>query len=152
VSGYVFANVQMLGQLVEIDPVRMRVIRRIPLSRCAGNHGLLIDVQTRSAFIACEDNATLLWLDMRTKRVRGTWIIGDDPDVLALDPNTHRLYVAAESGVVSVFQTGRNVYRLWQGFFAPAAHTVAVDSQARVVYFPLENVSGRPTLRVMAER
>jgi DNA-binding beta-propeller fold protein YncE len=151
-SGYIFANVQTIGQLLEIDPVKMRIIRRIPLPGCAGNHGLLIDAPTRRAFIACEDNAAFLWLDMRTMRVVETWTVGADPDVLALDQKAHRLYVAAESGVVSIFDVNRNVKRLWQGFLAPAAHTVAVDSETHLVYFPLESVSGRPTLRIMAEQ
>jgi YVTN family beta-propeller protein len=152
VSGHIFVNVQTLGMLLEIDPATMRILRRIPLSGCAGNHGLLIDAPARRAFIACEDNAAFLWLDMRTMHVRGRWTVGADPDVLALDPNAHRLYVAAESGVVSVFDVKRTVIRRWQGFLAPAAHTVAVDSETREVYFPLENISGRPTLRVMAEK
>jgi YVTN family beta-propeller protein len=151
VSGRIFANVQTLRQLVEIDPVKMRIIRRISLPGCAGNHGLLIDAPARRAFIACEDNAAFLWLDMRAMRVRQRWTVGADPDVLALDPNAHRLYVAAESGVVSVFDVRRAVRRRWQVFLAPAAHTVAVDSQAHAVYFPLENISGHPTLRVMTE-
>jgi DNA-binding beta-propeller fold protein YncE len=151
VSGHIFANVQTLGQLLEIDPANVRIVRRIRLSGCAGNHGLLIDAPARRAFIACEDNAMFLWLDMRTMRVRDSWRVGADPDVLALDPGTHRLYVASESGVVSVFDVNRSVQRRWQGFLAPAAHTVAVDSEMHAVYFPLQNISGRPTLRVMAE-
>jgi DNA-binding beta-propeller fold protein YncE len=125
-------------------------VRRVGLpATCAGNHGLLIDAQSRRAFIACEDNAAFLWLDMRTMRVRGIWTVGEDPDVLALDPEKHRLYVAAESGVVSVFSVNQSLRRLAQGFFAPAAHTVAVDPQAHLVYFPLENISGRPVLRIV---
>jgi hypothetical protein len=31
----------------------------------------------------------------------------------------------------------------------PHAHTVAVDSKAHLVYFPLENVGGHPLLRIM---
>jgi YVTN family beta-propeller protein len=152
VSGHIFANVQTLGQLLEIDPAKLRIVRRIPLARCAGNHGLLIDAGTRRAFIACEDNAAFLWLDMRTMKVRGTWSIGEDPDVLALDASARRLFVAAESGVVSVFDVGPNVHRVWQGFLAPAAHTVATDPQTHLVYFALENVSGRPALRIMREQ
>ena len=151
-SGHIFVNVQTLRQLFEIDPVTMRIIRRIPLSGCAGNHGLLIDAPARRAFIACEDNAAFLWLDMRTMRVRDSWNVGADPDVLALDRKKQRLYVAAESGVVSVFAASRNVRRIWQNFLAPAAHTVAVDPVTDAVYFPLENISGRPTLRIMSQR
>lgn len=149
VSRHIFANVQTTGDLVEIDPNRNRVLRRIALRGCDGNHGLLIDAPNRRAFIACEDNATLVWLDMRDMRIIREWTIGSDPDVLALDPHAQRLYVASESGTVSVFLDGSTVSRLAEAYLAPAAHTVAVDPATHLVYFPLENIDGRPVLRVM---
>jgi DNA-binding beta-propeller fold protein YncE len=139
---------------VEIDPVKNTIIKRheLPADRCAGNHGLLIDPQKRRAFIACEDSASLLLLDMKAMKVVKSWTIGKDPDVLALDTKTNRLFVAAESGIVSIFSNGHGVMPVAQAFFAPAAHTVAVDSKTRLVYFPLENVGGKPLLRIVAER
>jgi DNA-binding beta-propeller fold protein YncE len=153
-SQQVFVNVQTLGQLVEIDPTRLVITRRISLSAsgCIGNHGLLIDPQARRAFIACQNSSKLLLLDMRNARVVGIWSVGEIPDVVALDSRTHRLFVAAESGVVTVFSNGRNVTRTAEGFLAPAAHTVAVDSRSHVVYFPLENVGGKPVLRIMKQQ
>jgi DNA-binding beta-propeller fold protein YncE len=150
VSKHVFVNVQTTGQLLEIDPGNHRILHRIGVRGCAGNHGLLIDATRRRAFIACEDNATFVWLDMREMRVVKTWSIGAQPDVLALDPSTRVLYVAAESGVVSMFSNGASVVRLAQGFLAPAAHTVAVDPVAHLVYFPLQNINGAPVLRIFA--
>jgi YVTN family beta-propeller protein len=149
VSHHIFVNVQTLGQLVEIDPQTNAVVGRTALPGCSGNHGLLIDYPHRRAFVACEDNATLVWLDMRSMRLVKAWSIGNDPDVLALDPKTNRLYVAAESGVVSIFADATDVHRIAQGFLAAAAHTVAVDPVSHLVYFPLENIGGAPLLRVM---
>lgn len=151
-SGHIFVNVQTTGNLVEVEPATNRILRRVPLAGCMGNHGLLIDSRMRRAFIACEDNAAFLWLDMPSMTIRHTWTIGDGPDVLALDDRRHVLYVAAESGVVSVFSDGLRVERRAQGFLAPAAHTVAVDPQTGRVYFPLENVNGNPVLRIVIER
>jgi hypothetical protein len=31
----------------------------------------------------------------------------------------------------------------------PHAHTVSVDPKTHLVYFPLENISGHPLLRIM---
>jgi DNA-binding beta-propeller fold protein YncE len=151
-SHHIFVNIQTLGQLVEIDPRTNAILRRTLISRCVGNHGLLVDTHRRRAFIACEDNATLVWLDLRTRKVIKFWTVGEKPDVLALDPSTHLLYVASESGVVSVFLDGAPVSRIAQALLAPAAHTVAVDPATHLVYFPLENVGGRPVLRVMQQR
>ena len=152
-SKHVFVNVQTLGQLVEIDPVKNAIVRRVTLSgtSCVGNHGLLIDAARRRAFIACEDSNTFLWLDMRTMRVIEEWPIGEGPDVLAIDPQTHRLFVAAESGIVSVFEDADRVTRVAQAFLAPAAHTVSVDPQTHLVYFPLQDISGKPVLRIFEQ-
>jgi DNA-binding beta-propeller fold protein YncE len=151
VSRRIFVNVQTLGQLVEIDPRSNTIARRTSLSPsgCIGNHGLLIDAAKRRAFIACQDSATLLLVDMRTMRVEQTWPIAEDPDVLALDPATHHLFIAAESGVVSVFSNGNRVTQVARGFLAPAAHTVAVDPRTHLIYFPLENIGLKPVLRIM---
>ncbi len=94
----------------------------------------------------------LLLVDMRTKRIQGNWEVGEDPDVIALDPGTHHLFVAAESGVVSIFDDRAHVARIAEGWLAPNAHTVAVDPRTHLIYFPLENISGRPALQIMRER
>lgn len=149
-SGHVFVNVQTSGELVEIDPATLRVIRRTRLgSQCARNHGLLIDAARNRAFIACEDNAKMVLLDLQTRRIVDAWSVGDDPDVLAADFATRRLYVAAESGIVAAFSiVGPSVEPISSGFLATAAHSVAVDPLTGDVYFPLQDVDGRPVLRI----
>lgn len=150
VSRHIFVNVQTLNQLVEIDPATDKIVGRYPLPGAKHNHGLLIEPQERLAFAACEGNAKLLAVDMRTMRVLAAYSIGEDPDVLAFDPGLHLLYVASESGVVSVFREHRqSLEKIGEGFLAEGAHTVAVDAQTHRVYFPLPDVHGRPTLRVM---
>ena len=149
VSGHIFANVQTRNDLVEIDPVSDRVIARHPLPGARGNHGLLIDPKERLAFIACEGNDKLLVLDMRTMRVIATFAVGHDPDVLAFDGRLGLLYVASESGVVSLFKVhGRAVKKLGEGWLGPNAHAVAVDPATHRAYFPLKDVDGKPVLRI----
>jgi len=78
--------------------------------------------------------------------------VGSDPDVLAFDSSLRRLYVARESGTVTIFSEtdGQKLEIVGNAFFAPKAHTVAVDSTRHKVYFPLENVDGKPVLRVVS--
>src|SRR5215470_8260385 len=102
---HIFVNVQTRRQLLEIDPTSDKVIARIDLPGADGNHGLLIETQQRKAFIACEDNHKLLVLDLTTRRVTDSFDVGHDPGVLAYDPGLGYVYVAAESGVVSIFKT-----------------------------------------------
>jgi YVTN family beta-propeller protein len=149
-SGTVMVNVQDRNELVTIDPATDAVTGRIPVPDCSSNHGLYVDAAHRLSFIACEGSAKLLVLDLETKQVTARFSTGDGPDVLAFDEGLQRLYVASESGVVSVFdeQNGTLVPRA-SGKLADHAHTVAVDQATHRVYFPLESVNGKPVLRVM---
>jgi len=150
VSGRMYVAVQTLNTLVAINPRTRKIVASYPMPNCDEDHGVYLDVPHRLAFIACQDNATLLTFDLRTFQVTATFAIGRDPDVLAFDPVLQRLYVASESGVVSVFdEKDRALVQRGQALLAPEAHSVAVDAQHRV-YFPLQNIAGHPLLRIMA--
>jgi YVTN family beta-propeller protein len=149
VSEHIFVTVHGKNQLAEIDPTKNQVAGRYELSGCSEPHGLLIDSEHRLAFVACEENAKLVVFDLETKKMTAIHAVGSDPDVLAFDAGFGRLYVSAESGIVTVFdERGRNVEKAGQGLFASNAHSVAVDSRTHRVYFPLQNVAGKPVLRV----
>jgi len=158
VAHRILVAVQTKNQLVTIDPATDRVVGRHDMP-CSEPHGFLIDGPHRVAFVSCEGDAKLLVVDLRTMRTTATYKVGDDPDVLALDPELGRLYVAAESGVVSVFdEHGTGSERGSDGtltlvslgeLHAPHAHSVAVDPATHRVYLPLQDVNGRPVLRVM---
>jgi DNA-binding beta-propeller fold protein YncE len=137
-------------QLATFDPASGTVTARIPLPGCQGAHGVAVDAPARRAYVACEDNARLAVVDLAIGRQRSLETVGSDPDVLALDAGLHRLYVAAESGVVTVFAVdGAHIRTIGRDRLAARAHSVAVDPRTHDVFFPLENVGGRPVLRVM---
>ena len=148
-SRRIFVNAQSTAELVEIDPARDVIVRRIPLPGAEGNHGLLLDLEHR-AFVACEGNARLIVIDLLTGKALAGFPVAKDPDVLALDPARHELYVAGESGVVSVFGLGIGsaITKIAEGTLAPSAHVVAVDPSTHEVYFPLQNLHGATALRI----
>lgn len=153
VSRHIYANVQTRGQLVEIDPATDKVVSRMDLPGAQGNHGLYIDPVTRLAFIACEGNDKLLVVDLAHKRVLSTFAVARDPDVLAYDCGRGWLYVAGESGEVSLFHVqGHAVSPVATALLGPDAHVVAVDEATHLAYFPLESVAGRPVLRITEPR
>ena len=150
VSKMIYSTVQTRGELVEIDPKTLHVVARYQLPGCKGPHGFYIDSHTHYAFITGEDNATYVVFDLSSKRIISRGKVGEGPDVLAFDKSPHRLYVASESGVVSVFDIEKGAVRkVGESFFAKNAHTVSVDQKTHLVFFPLQNVDGRPVLRVM---
>jgi DNA-binding beta-propeller fold protein YncE len=150
VSHCVFVAVQTRNELVAIDPVTERIVQRYRLPGFDHPHGFTIDEAGRLAFVSNEGNGTLQVIDLRTMRVLATHRVGDEPDVLAWDPSWRRLYVASESGVVSTFAADGNVLRPLGELRIPHAHSVVVDPATHRVYLPLENVVGRPVLRILA--
>jgi len=149
VADRIFVTVDGREELAEIDPGSDQVVSRYPLSGCKGSHGLLIDSEHRLAFAACEDNSKLVVFDLESRKTTATLTVGTDPDVLAFDSGLRRLYVSAESGIISVFEErDRSLAKIGEGFFAPNAHSVAVDSSTHRVYFPLQNLNGKPMLRI----
>src|SRR5436190_3538108 len=149
VADRIFVTVDGREELAEIDPATDQVAARYSLTGCKGSHGLLIDSENRLAFAACEENSRLVVFDLQSKKATATLAVGADPDVLAFDSGLHRLYVSAESGNVAIFdERNRQLQKVFEGFFAPNAHSVAVDSRTHRVYFPLQNVGGKSVLRI----
>jgi DNA-binding beta-propeller fold protein YncE len=150
-SKRMLAAVRPPDELAAFDPATGQVSQRIKLPGCHGAHGVSVDARAHRAFIACEDNARLSVVDLADHRQLSLETVGRDPDVVALDPGLARLYVAAESGVVTVFDVSRRhkMHKLSEGRLASRAHTVAVDPATHRVFFPLENIDGHPVLRVM---
>jgi hypothetical protein len=148
-SRCILVTVQTRNQVYVIDPASDRILGRFDLQGAARPHGMAIDAARRLAFVANERDAKVLIVDLRTMKVTATAPVGDDPDVLAFDPDWRRLYVASESGIVSVF-TEAGTGLVHEGDVQiPHAHTVAVDPRTHLVYLPLQDIAGSPVLRIM---
>ncbi len=149
VSDRIFVAVHKLNQIIEIDPNTDKIAGGYELPGCKDSHGLLIDEKNRFAFAACEGNGKLAMFDLTRKKMLALYEVGDDPDVLAFDADLKRLYVSAESGVLTIFDEKKDALELvGKEFYAANAHTIAVDSLTHRVYLPLENVNGKPVLRI----
>ena len=95
--------VQGRNDLAVIDPVSFTVTERIPTPGCDHPHGQALDVTDQVMFVGCEANATMVTVDLANRNVIDHHGVGETPDVLAYDPGANRVYVAAESGWVSIF-------------------------------------------------
>ena len=149
-SGCVLVAVQTRNEVVAINPATEHLVGRFPVAGARRPHGLAVAAAQRKLFIANEGNATLSVMDLRTMSVIGRYPVGEDPDVLAFDAGWQRLYVAAESGHVTVFELRGDSLARVAALSMPAAHSVSVAPRTHLVYFPLKNVNGRPVLRIMA--
>ncbi|HSW48330.1 MAG TPA: YncE family protein [Candidatus Saccharimonadales bacterium] len=139
--------------LVEIDPKSNKIVTKYPTINCSHPHGFYIDEVTHYALITCQNNDKIIVFDLDIKKIVFTDTVGSGADVLAFDPAFHRLYVAAESGVVAFFSIERNnVRKLGQSFFADKAHSISINTKTHEAYFPLENINGKPVLRIYKEK
>jgi len=148
-AGRILVAVHHKNEIVAIDPASAKIIGRHPLPGIENPHGIVIDPSANLAFVAGEGNAKLGLLDLATMKLLNIYPVGDDPDVLAFDPGLKLLYVSAESGDVTVFREDGRKLSLMGSFSMPHAHTVSVDPKTHLVYFPLQNIDGKPVLRIM---
>ena len=148
VSHCILVAVQTTRQLVAIDPATERIVQRYDLAGSDHPHGFTLDEAGRLLFMSSEGNATLQVIDLRTMKVIGQHKVGDTPDVLAWDPEWRRLYVAAEGGLLSAFWLDGTTLHPVGEVRLPHAHTVSVDPRTHRVYLPLEDIEGKPVLRI----
>ena len=145
----ILVGVHRKNELVAIDPASAKITGRYELPGIENPHGISLDTSANLAFVAGEGNAKLALVDLGTMKLLGTYPVGEDPDVLAFDPGLKLLYVSAESGDVRVFrEDGKKLVSLG-ALKMPYAHTVCVDPGTHLVYFPLQNLNGKPLLRIM---
>jgi DNA-binding beta-propeller fold protein YncE len=137
------------NELATTDPLRAEITARTPLPFGDDPHGIAFDVENRLAFVAGEGNHKLVVVDLKTMQVAPPLPVGNDPDVLAFDNATKRLYVAAESGQVRVFHEANRTLEPEGELHLPHGHTVAVDQKTHLIYFPLEDLDGKPLLRIL---
>jgi DNA-binding beta-propeller fold protein YncE len=151
-AGCLLVAVQTLNQIVAIDPTSAKVVGRYAPVGADHPHGMYVDAPDRLLFVANQGNATLQVVDLRAMQVTTTLKVGEDPDVLAFDPEWHRLYVATEVGGLWVYHVqGKRL--VTEGVLdIPHAHTVSVDTSTHLVYLPLQDVEGRPMLRILSGR
>jgi len=150
-SHLIYACVQTRNELVEINPETDKVQERYHLKGGEHPHGFYIDDQNGKAYVACEGNNKLLVFDMKNHSVENVFPVADGPDILAFDRGLQLLYVACESGAVSLFRySNGKLEKIGDVNVGPNSHSVSVDSETHHAYFPLKNVKGSPVLRIMA--
>jgi len=149
VSDKVFVAVHGKNELVVIDALKAKIKARNELTSLDDPHGIALDSENQLAFVAGAGNNKIIVVDLRTMQFGPALAVGRDPDVLAFDSGSKRLYVAAESGHIYVFHEANRTLEPDGDFHLPHGHTVAVDSKTHLVYFPLEDVNGKPVLRIM---
>jgi DNA-binding beta-propeller fold protein YncE len=147
----VYAAVKTTNELVAIDPKSHTVVARYRLQGGRHPHGVAIAPGSAIGFVACDEDDRLLTVALATGRVLDNLPIAHKPDVLAIDPTLGRLYIASESGALSVLdiKDAASPVVIATFPFAENAHSVGVDPNSHRVFLPLRKVDGRAVLRIL---
>jgi DNA-binding beta-propeller fold protein YncE len=128
-----FVNVASPARIVVIDaddPTRISKEYEVP---AAGPHGLDLDAATGRLLCAC-DAGVLFAIDAASGRVVGDVSLTGAPDVIFLNPQLGRLYVAiGDPGVIDVVDVG-TMRRLEVVPTEEGAHTLALDRKRNKIY------------------
>ncbi len=127
-----FINIADPASIVVVDGAEPTRISRTIEAGAAGPHGLEVDGNGR-LFCAC-DVGRLLVLEPPTYHAIADLPLAGSPDVILLDPNLDRLYVAiGDPGLVEVFDV-RGLERSDAIATEPGSHTIALDVDLHRVY------------------
>ena len=128
-----FVNISAPPRIIAIDarePTRVSKEYEIPV---AGPHGLDLDPATGRLLCAC-DARVLLAIDAASGRVLGETPLSGAPDVIFLNPQLRRLYVAiGDPGVIDVIDT-ETMHRTEVVPTEAGAHTTALDRKRNKLY------------------
>jgi DNA-binding beta-propeller fold protein YncE len=140
--------VQGRNDLAVIDPANFIVTERIPTPGCDQPHGQALDDTDQILFVGCEANATMVTVDLTSRSLIDHHKVGDTPDVLAYDSAAHRVYVAAESGWLSIFDHDHgHLTARGSAHLADGAHSLALDPTTHHSYIPIpKGDNGSPVL------
>lgn len=154
ITAKIYAPLQSRNELTVIDPATLLVVARRGLPGAEHPHGLAIAPGAAVGYVACDGNDRLLTVDLATGKVIASQPVAHDPDVLAVDPRSRRLYVASESGKLSTFDISSPAApkSLGEVFVGRDSHSVTVDPASDLLYLPLADVKGQSVLRVLAPK
>jgi DNA-binding beta-propeller fold protein YncE len=128
-----FVNIASPARIVAIeasDPTRISKVYDVP---AIGPHGLDLDQAGHRLLCAC-DSGVLVAIDPASGRAVGDVPLSGPPDVVFLQGESERLYVAVgDPGVIDVINI-RTMLREEVVPTEPGAHTLALDRKRRKVY------------------
>jgi DNA-binding beta-propeller fold protein YncE len=126
----VYANIREPAEIVVIDCARTEIERAMPVPS-EGPHGLWVD---RDRLFCAADGGSLVVLERDSGEVQKQLPLPGVPDVVVLDPELDRVYVAiGDPGVICSFDSA-GLEPLETVDTEPGAHTCGWDPVGRCLY------------------
>ena len=134
-AGKLYVNIADKGEVVEVDPAAMKVVRRWSIAPCEEPSGLAIDVAHERLFSVC-GNKLMAVSDAVTGKLVTTVPIGAGVDAAAFDPATGDVFASNGEGTMTVVhQDTPDTYRVVATVpTMPGARTMALDPKTHRLY------------------
>ena len=144
--GHVYDNIEDKSELVEIDPVAMKVTQTWQLKDCEDPSGLAIDASHRRLFSVCQ-NRTMAVTDADSGKAVAAVPIGNGPDAAAFDAQRGLVFSSnGESGTLTVVrEDDADHYSVVANATTQvSARTMALDPITGNVYLSAAQFGARP--------
>lgn len=147
----VFVNLRSTDKVAEVDPTFDTIVGQYSAGHCDFNHGMALDPAGRRAFLLCGGNNLLAVFDLNTHQSIAYIPLPPEGDDVQFDPVLRRIYVACESGKISVIQEidANHFVKLEDFPVQRGVHTLAVDVETHRVYAPEQEENGLPVSRML---
>lgn len=147
----VWVNLRNANEIAEIDPRKDAVAARYRVAGCDFNHAMAIDAKNRRAFLLCVGNNVFTVFDLGKHRAIAHIPLPEGADDVKFDPILRRIYVACESGAITVIEEeDADHFRKLEDFpVQKGVHTLEVDAETHRVYTPEAEEDGKPVCLVI---
>lgn len=144
-KGNVYANIEDLSEIVQLDPKTLKVNNRWSLSPCEEPSGLAMDVVARRLFSVCS-NQKMAIVDAGSGKVVATVAIGDGPDAAAYDPESKLAFSSNGAGTLTVVkQDSSHKYTVVANVpTEKSARTMALDTKTHKIYLSAAELGPTP--------
>jgi len=151
VARKVWLNLRNANEIAEIDPQTDKVAARYRVAGCDFNHAMVIDAKNRRAFLLCVGNNVFTVFNLEKHRAIAHIRLPEGADDVKFDPGLRRIYVACESGVITVIEEqDPDHFRKLEDFpVQKGVHTLEVDTETHRVYTPEAEENGQPVCRMI---
>lgn len=144
--GHVFDNIESRNELVEIDPLAMKVTAVWPLKDCESPSGLAIDVAHQRLFSVCQ-NRVMAVTDAGNGKAVASVPIGEGPDAARFDPQRQLVFSSnGRSGTLTVVrEAAPDRYQVLANVpTQQSARTMALDDASGKVFLSAAEFGARP--------
>lgn len=144
-KGRGFVNDEQKSVIHVFDTGTRKRVASWALAPAEGPTGLAIDRAHRRLFAAC-GNRLLAIVDSGTGKLLGTADIGPDPDGVAFDPKSGRVFTSNRDGTLTVLgERPDGSYAVLQTVkTAPGARTIALDERSGRLFLPSAQFGATP--------